>query len=169
MARADLRTEVRHRLSRDSSARAGHLSHVRRRGRAVLRRQGAQSQAAAGPVPNGAPDIGQGVPEIVPHGPLQGAIGRIATHPGARGRAMRTDEKRYPSAAARSRSENPGVGGSIPSLPTSLSATGWARRSLQISLLLVLLAWPRGNLVAQTPQARILDLSHDSQVLDEER
>ena len=26
-----------------------------------------------------------GVPEIVPHGPLQGAIGRIATHPCARG------------------------------------------------------------------------------------
>ena len=48
-----------------------------------------------------------GVPEIVPHGPLQGAIGRIATHPCARGRAMRTDERRYPFAAAGSRSENP--------------------------------------------------------------
>ena len=63
-----------------------------------------------------------GVPQIVPHGPLQGAIGRIATHPCARGRAMRTDERRYPFAAARSRSENPGVGGSIPSLPTILFA-----------------------------------------------
>jgi hypothetical protein len=48
-----------------------------------------------------------GVPEIVPHGPLQGAIGRIATHPCARGRAVRTDERRYPFAAAGSRSENP--------------------------------------------------------------
>ena len=147
MARADLRTEVRHRLSRDSSARAGHLSHVRRRGRAVLlgkarnlRRRLAQyrtarrtkkdrkrrtlvrsadriewqvcaslfsdqSAWARGRCRDTADRAG--VPEIVPHGPLQGAIGRIATHPCARGRAMRTDERRYPFAAAGSRSENP--------------------------------------------------------------